>query len=328
MTGGPSILERTDKWVDRRKTSRCEPEQRTREQIEEDIFQQKVEKAKAKLSTTKCSAKAPRVPDLGKAYAWEKNRYQPRRKGEASELPTSPPQKKHYGGAILQSNVTQGSAGIAGPQPEEKDDEMLRGPRTSREWNLTQMQGSKYGFTPTVEERAPPRVKIIAPDKVTGVDKAPWLVECHPEHSRKETLDHGIGRSKKHFPGKGFEEGVQWPEDKEQGTTTYQQRQDIYGTRGHYRGKPDFVADAAGCPSAVPSSSNIKVSLSISPIALAQADTCLQRRSFASSTAISREKESGMTPARGDSRHRSPTMLRGKLTQMLAGEASQSLAPK
>ena len=40
-----------------------------------------------------------------------------------------------------------------------------------RSWNPTQLQGSTYGFFPTVEETPPPRVNIIAPDKVTGNDK-------------------------------------------------------------------------------------------------------------------------------------------------------------
>lgn len=227
--------------------------------MEEEIFQQKVEMAKAKLSTTKCGVKSPRAPDLGKAYAWEKPSATPRRKGASLEQHASPSQKKHYA-AIYKSSVTQNDAGIAGPQPTARDDEKLRGPRTSRDWNPTQMQGSKYGFTPTVEEKEPPRVNLIAPDKVTGSDKAPWLVECHPEYNRSETLNNGTGRSKKHFPGKGFQEGVQWPEDKQLEVMTYQQRQDTHETRGHYLGKPKFVSDAAGCPSAIPSSSNVKVS--------------------------------------------------------------------
>lgn len=226
--------------------------------MEEEIFQHKVEMAKAKLSTSKCGIKSPQVPDLGKAYAWERTSTTPKKKGMAVEKPMTPTQRKHYA-AVHKSNLTQNNAGIAGPQPTAKDDETLRGPRTSRDWNPTQMQGSKYGFTPMVEEKGPTRVNLIAPDKVTGSDKAPWLVECHPELNRKETLNSGTGRSKKHFAGKGFQEGVQWPEDKQQEATTYQQRQDTYATRGHYLGKPSFVSDAAGCPSAVPSSSNIKV---------------------------------------------------------------------
>jgi len=29
--------------------------------------------------------------------------------------------------------------------------------------------------------------------------------------------------------------------------------------RGHYKGKPEIVLDAAGCPSSIPSGANIKI---------------------------------------------------------------------
>ena len=128
------------------------------------------------------------------------------------ERPISPSQRKHFSTTHLKSNVTQSNAGIAGPQPPQR--EAVRSLKTDRSWNPTQLEGSKFGFTPNVSEKSPPRVTIIAPDKVTGGDKAPWLVECHPEYDSRELWNMGVGRSKKLFDGQGFKEGSHWPEHK------------------------------------------------------------------------------------------------------------------
>ena len=75
-SAGPTINERTNTWLARRKS---EVEGRTREEIEEDIFQQKVEIAKSKLKGAR-TTKVP-VPDLGKTHAWERTSPKPKKQG-------------------------------------------------------------------------------------------------------------------------------------------------------------------------------------------------------------------------------------------------------
>jgi hypothetical protein len=84
-----------------------------------------VELAKSKLK----GASSPKVPDLGKLYAWEKPSPKPKKKGVSLERPVSPPQRKHFD-AILQSQVKQSRQGIAGPQPPTR--EAVQSLKTSR----------------------------------------------------------------------------------------------------------------------------------------------------------------------------------------------------
>ena len=107
LSGGLSILDRTNQWVKQRKH---ESEQRTREEVEDEIFKKKVELAKSRLKGAKSS---PRVPDLGFSHPWERASPRAKKKGIVKERPTSPTQKKHVD-AILRSSVTHADAGIAG----------------------------------------------------------------------------------------------------------------------------------------------------------------------------------------------------------------------
>lgn len=255
----------TEKWVEKQQRRKIEPDERMREEIEEQNFQQKVEDAKKLLSRqgVPLVSKPMKVPDLGKAYPWEKSPGPAKRekKGVSIERPTSPSQRKHFHGH-LRSKVTHDNAGITFDLKNPKEAAIFFQPlKTDRTWNQTQVQGTKYGFTPNenTTEMPPPRVTLIAPDKVTGQGRAPWLVECHPEYDEKELKDQGIGRSKKLFAGQGFHEGIMWPEHKEEVPKTYDQRQSIMAHRGHYKGKPEIVPDAAGCPSSTPSGANIKI---------------------------------------------------------------------
>ena len=255
-SAGPTINERTNMWLARRKS---EVEGRTREEIEEDIFQQKVEIAKSKLKGAR-TTKVP-VPDLGKTHAWERTSPKPKKPGRTTDGPRSPSEKKHYG-AILKSTVSHASAGLAGPPMTPRESEQARGLRTDTAWNQTQIKGSQYGFTPNenVPESSPPRVTTLAPDKVTGSEKAPWLVECHPEYTSKELrVVEGAGRSKKHFPGKGFGEGVVWLENKQDEAKTARERRLKAEFKGHYAGAGVRQSDAAGCPSDIPSAATIRI---------------------------------------------------------------------
>ena len=181
------------------------------------------------MSNSKLSNTASKAPDLGKAYAWEKSSPKPKRKGVAQERPVSPSQRKHFE-SHLKSKVSQKDGVIAGPQPPLH--ETTQSLKTDRSWNATQLSGTKYGFTPNVQQAQAPRCTIIAPDKVTGRDKAPWLVECHPVYTQNELKDQGIGRSKRLFAGQGFKEGVLWPEHKCDEPVTYLQRQDLCEAKG------------------------------------------------------------------------------------------------